>query len=343
METEYKGKISDYKWSENDVFSLDNTIVLKKKKDQDFIILNITDPHFADYDYRSILPFESIPTIKRLVKKVQPDLITVTGDIVCTKSTVGAVKRFTDVMRSFGVPWAPVFGNHDDEGNCDLNYLSEVMMSDPNCVMQKGDPDMGVGNYLISIVEEGTDNLVEEIVMLDSHHSQANEIQQKWFKWVAEGVKKISNTAEVSLFMHIPLPEYDYALKEAWTGPDKNYIIKIKDYWDKKYNARGRAHESVACERDANKNPVQRGFFEIIKNTENTKYIFCGHEHMNNFTVDYQGVRLTYTMKLGFGSGFQWGYNGGTVITVGSGGITNIKHKIKLLGGLADIVNLDTK
>ena len=63
-ETEYKGKISSSKWDSSMEYSIDDTIVLKKEKGKDFVILNITDTHFADYDYRAFTAFDVEAKIK---------------------------------------------------------------------------------------------------------------------------------------------------------------------------------------------------------------------------------------------------------------------------------------
>lgn len=331
----HSGTVSDYVWSENEEYKIENTIVLQKKEGKDFKILNLSDIHFSDYGYRAFLSVFNVNKMKRLVANAKPDLITVTGDIVCgDNSDYYSIQRITDLMESFGVPWAPVFGNHDDESNCDLNFLAEVMMQSPHCLMQKGDPEMGVGNYIINIAEG--DKIVESIIMMDSHHNQPNEKQHKWYKWAYEGINRITgNSAEISLFMHIPIPEYKYAYDEAWNTAKKK--------WNDGYKAYGSQHESVACERDGDGNPVQRGFFDLVKASGTTKYIFCGHDHMNDYSIEYEGVRLTYTMKLGQASGFQIGFDGGTVITVGSDGINRIVHKTMSYGPLINIVDIKTK
>ncbi len=334
--TQYIGEASDEKYN-GEEFTLDEATVLKKEKGEDFVILNLSDTHFSDYDERAFFAFEGTATIRRLVSAVKPDLITVTGDIVCGDSTNYSIKRFTDLMESFGIPWAPVFGNHDAETNCDANYLADIMLTSPHCVMKKGDPEMGVGNYVVAIAEEnddGTQNIVEALVMMDSHNSQPNEKQKEWYSNVADGISKLSDgKAEVSLFMHIPLPEYQYAYDLAWDSETKA--------WRDEYNAYGAKYEEICCEK-ADGVPVQRGFFEAVKNSGNTKYIFCGHEHMNNFSIDYEGIRLTYTMKLGYGSGFQYGFNGGTIITVGDDGIREIVHRTYTYLIPIDIVKIDT-
>ncbi len=325
----FTGLPSEEHWQGGD-FSTEDMILLPKEAGEDFVVLNITDTHFADQDGRAWLAFEAELTIKRLVADVKPDLITVTGDLVCSDHTEYSIRRLTDLFESFGIPWAPVFGNHDDEGNCDLNYLADIMLKAPNCILRKGDSEMGVGNYIIGVMEN--DRLVEAFIMMDSHTTQPNEKQQQWYSWAAEGISRLSGgNAEVSLFMHIPLPEYQYAYDLAWDEETGT--------WKDEYSARGELHEPVCCEKEDG-SPVQRGFFECIKQSGNTRYVFCGHEHLNNFSILYDGVRLTYTLKVGGGSGARFGFNGGTVITVGNDGIQKVTHKTYSYGIPWNIVNI---
>ncbi len=332
LNTDYVGKVSSEAWDESSPFSLDNCVTLTKKDGEDFVILNITDTHFSDYDYRAFLAFDTTLSIKRLVNEVKPDLITISGDIVCADSTVYSIKRITDLFDSFGIPWAPVFGNHDGEGNADLNYLADVMMSSEYCIMKKGDPEMGVGNYIINIAEESSGKTVETIFMMYTHGSHLNEKQIKWFESCASSINSLTNnSAEISVIFHIPNVQYQYAFDEAWDAQAKK--------WRKEYNAGGECNEKICCERDENGSPKENGFFAAAKRV-GAKFVFCGHEHMNNFSVEYDGIRLTYTLKVGYASGFQFGFNGGTVINIGKSGIDRITHKTLTYGFTRDIVDI---
>lgn len=329
INTKYVGKVSEYNWSEKDEFDINDTVIVKKEKNKDFVILSISDIHFADFDIvRNFQTCLAVRTIKNLVKNVKPDLIFVLGDNVCTESTVLSVQRFTDLMDSFNIPWAPIFGNHDDEGNCDLNYLADVMMTSPNCLLQKGDPEMGVGNYIINIAEE-TDgdklNIVESFIMMYTRRSSVNEKQISWYKWVTDSINAYTNFgSEISLVEHIPIPEFDYAIQNSKVCEKTGKIL-----YDE--NAYGQYHETVACERDISGNPIQRGFFDVIKESKTTKYVFVGHDHLNDYSVLYNGVRLTYNTKVGFSSGANFGQDGGTVITLNENGIKTITQKSHML------------
>ena len=326
----YAGEESGVTFDPSGEFDPDSVFTVEKQEGRDFVILNITDTHFSDYDYRTFYAFDAERHIKKLVKQYSPDLITVTGDIVCGESAKSAIERVTALFDSFGIPWAPVYGNHDDETNCDLNYLSDVMMSSEYCLFDKNDPAMGNGNYIINVTENGS--VVETIFMMDSHHTQLNTTQVSWYQWAVDGLESAGKLGELSVFFHIPLPEYQYAFDAAWDADNKQ--------WRDGFDAAGECNEKICCERDSEGKPVQRGVFDALKNA-GTDYIFCGHEHMNDFSIMYEGVRLTYCLKVDKGSGYQPGFDGGTLITIGDNGIKNITHRT-LAGVDRDLVDINT-
>lgn len=330
---EYIGIESDQQWSRENKYKIEDTVVLKKEKNKDFVILNITDTHFSDYDYRALTAFDVESKLKTLVASVKPDLITLSGDIVCSdESTYYSIRRITDLFESFGIPWAPFFGNHDAEGNCDKNYLADIMMSAPNCVMQKGDPDMGVGNYIINIAEENEDgslNITESLIIMDCRPADIKK-QTDWFVWASEGINELTaDSAEITVMFHIPLPEYQYAYDAAWDS-DNNC-------WKEEYNAFGECHESICYDIGPDGIPARDDFFSKMKELGTAKYVFCGHEHLNNFSIEYEGIRLTYCLKIGMGSGFRFNFSGGTEIRIGSEGINRIMHKSVAFGPVITI------
>ena len=76
----------------------------------------------------------------------------------------------------------------------------------------------------------------------------------------------------------------------------------------------GKNGEDVCC------SPVNNGFFALCRALGSTKNIISGHDHVNNASILYEGIRLTYGMKTG--AGFYWDQdmNGGTKFTVSSDG-----------------------
>ena len=104
---------------ENDVVCSDKDYIVCIEKDpkRDFVMLNLTDIQLRLPEIRFDADCVAIAekTVRKLVKKVRPDLITVTGDQgFGDKTEILTVGRMID---RFGIPWAPVFGNADNRSD----------------------------------------------------------------------------------------------------------------------------------------------------------------------------------------------------------------------------------
>ena len=320
LNTEFKGTASDYVWSETDEYRLEDHVVIQKDPNKDFVIMNVTDIHMSDFTQDAVTNNRNLENIRRKAKELQPDLITLSGDLFWTQMTDGSVyhsvHRLTEFMDSLGIPWAPVFGNHDDEGNCDKNYLAEVMMEGKYCVMQKGDASMGVGNYIVNVCEG--DKIVHSVILFDSHNGNLWDNQLGWYRWAIEGVKTLGGDVKSSVVLHVPFAQYVYAYEEAWNG----------EGWKDGYAAFGRKGEDTCCETDDDDKPIDNGFFALIKELDSTTNVLCGHDHANSYSILYDGVRLTYSLRLGYGAGsFEFDLQGVTTITIGSDGNGTAKHQ----------------
>jgi len=107
---------------------------------------------------------------------------------------------------------------------------------------------------------------------------------------------------------HIPLVEYDDDW-DCWveSGYDESIGSGVKN-------------ESVCCD-DTN-----NGFFDLIKLLGSTKNVICGHEHLNTYSIIYQGVKLTYAIKSSEASYFNIHIQGGTILSISSSGVEIEKY-----------------
>ncbi|MBR6635023.1 MAG: hypothetical protein IKL41_05300, partial [Clostridia bacterium] len=112
--------------------------------------------------------------------------------------------------------------------------------------------------------------------------------------------------------------------------------------WNDCFAAYGECNEKICCHRDSEGKPIDNGLFAAMKQVGNTDFVFCGHEHMNNFSILHDGIRLTYTMKIGIASGWQPGFDGGKVDTESDEGITSIVHKTSSLLSFKDLEIINT-
>ena len=284
-------------WSETQEFSLDYTVQLEKDSTKDFVVLNLADVQIIDFDLFNGKYDKTIALITKLIADKQPDLITLTGDNVAGGKNILVIQHFIKFIDSFDIPWAPVMGNHDNDGLGDYNWVADMMINTENCVMKKGLSDMGCGNYVITIMEN--DTIVQALIMMDSHDSEVLNNQQDWYSWVVNGLDEVAGySVDSTVMLHIPLFEYS----EAW------------DYWvasdyDENIGS-GERNETVCCSDTSN------GFFALIKALGSTKNIVCGHDHINDYSILYEGVRLTYAVKSGYTSYYNEDILGGTVLHI---------------------------
>lgn len=129
------------------------------------------------------------------------------------------------------------------------------------------------------------------------------ENQIHWYEYMVKGLAESTGApVESSLFIHIPLPEYNMAAK---------IYEPINDGFTKDENGNFGMLREPICSPYYNS-----GMFEKIIELNSTKNVICGHEHKNNFSVLYRGVRLTYATKTG--DGHDWVEDGsvcgGTVL-----------------------------
>jgi len=317
--TKYEGAVSDYTWSEDIPYHLEDHAVIQKDPNKDFVVMNVADIHLADYSQDAVTNIRNLDNIRRMAEELKPDLIVLSGDNVWGMmkegSTFYSIHRLTEFMDSLGIPWAPIFGNHDAEGNCDANYLAEVMMESDLCLMQKGDASMGVGNYIVNVCEG--ERIVHSIILFDSHNGNLWDNQVEWYKWAISGVTSLSDEKVTSsVFMHVPFAQYVYAYEEAWDGSG----------WKEGYDAFGFKREEFTGETDDNDEPVDNGFFAAIQELGSTTNAICGHDHANCYSILYEGVRLTYSLRLGYGAYFEFDQQGVTTLTIASDGTGTVEH-----------------
>ena len=98
--------------------------------------------------------------ITKLVNDKKPDLITLSGDNAWGYISYLEVIEFID---SLGIPWAPVFGNHDNESLKGVDWQCRQLEAAEYCLFKQGDLT-GNGNYSVGIVQGGkTTDIVSAI------------------------------------------------------------------------------------------------------------------------------------------------------------------------------------
>lgn len=298
--------------------------VLQKKVDQNFVILNLSDPQMNGFEWEDGHPYAPILryTIDKLVKDNNPDLITVTGDMAYP-GDYDSYETFAALLDSYGIPWTVVWGNHDHQSGIEpVLKAAELFKKHPLCLFEDGDPAYGNGNHFITI-HEG-DSPVTVLFMIDSHNSVEMVVEngeKKWvydklwpnhLEWIGANAEafKAQGYKDAMMMLHIPLYCYRAAAEKAFPG-GRGGDSEIY----------GQQHELIAS------HPVDDGALEVIKKSDLITHVLAGHDHCNNFMVDYEGVKLMFACKTGPGCYWQSAMNGGTIISIDSNGISDVHHQ----------------
>jgi len=171
-----------------------------------------------------------------------------------------------------------------------------------------------------------------------SNYGCLTATQLQWYEWAVESAESIDSETKTKLFVHIPIFGYATAMNKALAGspdlfedPDSFYSFchKIpyldslkKETWNLGFeNSFGVLHDSeIGCS-------IYDDFvLKKILNLKSTDMVLCGHDHTNNFVLNYNGVKLVYSVKTGETSYYRSGFTGGTKITIDKDKKTTVSH-----------------
>jgi len=288
-----------------------------------FKILNFTDLHLHD----SGAPPELVLTImERYIKAHAPDLVTITGDICLKKGEIKYIHLLNDMFTNLKQYYAITLGNHDGErGDLDRKDITKLYASFPYCITEMGpDTIYGYGNQFVLIKD--LDGAIQNcLVFMDSGDYIRNSYKQynlknignydaikpDQIKWYVDNINiiKAKNNGVIppsALFIHMALPEYkiayDLATKTQQQIKKKcSLFCRKKTVIEKSENTDNlNAVLLAGCRQENECSPqINTGLFEsLVKH--NTSLVICGHDHINDYIVEYQGVALAFSLSLAY-------------------------------------------
>lgn len=315
--------------------------------DDDFRVMQLTDVHIGGGFMSIKKDSMALNAVASMIAEEKPDLVVVSGDIAYpvpfqagTFNNKNAAKLFAELMEELGVYWCPAFGNHDTES---YSYYSRADMGDfyesadyPHCLFQKGPDDIyGCGNYVVN-VKNTAGKIVQSIFVIDSNDYIGNGlissivwnydfIHEDQINWYKEQIAALTEenggeTPKSLAFFHIPLIEY----LDAWTEYTDNGnqdTENVKYYFGKVGETGSLIYSSK----------TNSGMFETARELGSTQGFFCGHDHLNNFSLEYKGIRLTYGYSvdyLAYAGIMKYGSQRGcTMITISQDGSFATSHE----------------
>ncbi len=251
---------------------------------------------------------KSVECIEAVLAVEQPDFVIFTGDQVYSDSVIEGFKAVLRPILQRKIPFAFVFGNHDTQFELDHAQIYDFLQPLPYSVMPQRSPGIESPDYTIEVLSSTSDSVASVFYCLDSHtktpikgigrYAWIKPEQVMWYKdlsWAYQ-VKNDGKIIPSLMFFHIPIPEY----ATAWA-----------DNENMGYGKRG---EKVSCP------ALNSGMFTAVKERGDVMGIFCGHDHDNDFVVDFYDVLLGYGRYSGGNTVYNHiGENGARVIHLKEG------------------------
>lgn len=294
-----------------DLLNLKHT--LRFDKNGKFKILMMSDLH-GGVGMSSQLP----AAVEAIVAATSPDLVLLNGDtagpgrihVENEAQLRGLLDAVTAPMEKRKIPWAHVFGNHDNNFGFSNEGQQAVYETYPYCISKSGDKDIhGTGNYVLPVLANKGDKILFNIFGMDSHESMSEFSrdyglpedtqyvlpqhfcfgrnydtlhfdQIRWYFNTSEELERLNGAKIPALmYMHIPVPELCLVLNNRSLC-----------------NYDGNSREEVGC------GELNSGVFSACLQRGDVKAMFFGHDHVCDFTGAYCGIMLGYDGGMDYDS-----------------------------------------
>ena len=236
--------------------------------------------------------------MKAAIRKSEPDLIVITGDVFSNGCGEKDVKILCDFMERVGIPWAVTLGNHDDETPYSMEELSEILENSKGSLFKRGDLSDRYGNYYYYL--HFPDGKTQQLIFMDTRIAGFSEESVDFYENTVLDSARFDgeSTTKNLLFYHTPLPEL---------------LDAVNTYKIDSSIGSGKLGEPPCIQ------GTSVNFFDKVLELNRTQAMIYGHDHYNNAIINYQGVDFCYGTKTGTASGHNFKL-GGNLITLSSNG-----------------------
>ena len=267
---------------------------------------------FADSQDDDELEETTLQLMKEALATYEPDLVIYMGDnsVAPGEKQADAIAAIVAPVVEAGVPFTVVFGNHDQEQGVPNEYLLNEYQKYAGCLAVDVDPDLyGCGNHNLTILSSDGAKVAFNLWMIDSGttteeaggYDYVREDQINWYKETAAALAAANGGELVPAmsFQHIIVPEvYDalgmmkipFGIGE-WTFDGQAYlpIPNFASFTGYLFEPPCPSH-------------INGGQMAAWLETGDVMATFYGHDHINDFTTNYEGIDITTVPTVGCNS-----------------------------------------
>lgn len=283
----------------NGIYTMTNTT------NSSFNVLQLTDLHIGGTQDYYDADIKAINAVYNLVNRTHPDFIVLTGDIVFgmpyksdadSKSSLEIVLKLMDQI---GIPWTWTFGNHDHNffDRYSSDEIKTMISASKTLYMYPDNPNIkGYSNGTFRLCNKDG-SLNTALIMLDSNESlyksssdtepyDYSYIHQNQVEWYQEQIQALEaqegKSIKSMVFFHIPLQEYN----TAWDLYEQNDSSVTYLFGAKRETIDASSYDS--------------NIFKKAVELGSTEAMFCGHDHVNDFGIKYQGIDLVFGKSIDY-------------------------------------------
>lgn len=252
---------------------------LKFNANHKFKIVQFTDIHWK---YGNPASDEAGERMAEVLDAEKPDLVVFTGDLIFAKPAREGLDKALEATVARGIPFAVTWGNHDDEQDLSRKELSEHIATKAGNLTSTVDGISGVTNYTLSVKSTDGKRDAAVLYIFDSNsYSPIKKVkgydwikhdQVEWYRQTSKAFTAANNGKPLPAlaFFHIPLPEFHEAAQN-----ESAYFVGTR--------------KEKACAPEIN-----TGLAAAMLEAGDVMGVFVGHDHVNDYVVDWRGILLGY-------------------------------------------------
>lgn len=297
---------------------------LKFNSEGKFVILQVSDAQDMHIPRRGMFKM-----LNKFYDKINPDLIVLTGDNILgnhindapignrqnVKTKEGTLKRMKkalgyllDPIEERKIPFAFVYGNHDDRNCITKKEQAEIYGSYDYCVPYNlTDDSVDCDTYNVPIFSSDSERIAYNIWMIDSAGADDNGdngfeyVKPEAIEWYEAQSKSLADETGAPvmslMFQHIPVPQ----TKELFIECDEGDKLAVKARDGKFYKLDPEKAAGFAFEY-AETTSEDYGQLDAIRRCGDVCALVFGHDHLNCFTAELDGVNIVQTPGASFRS-----------------------------------------
>lgn len=252
---------------------------LKFNANHKFKIVQFTDIHWK---YGNPASDEAGERMAEVLDAEKPDLVVFTGDLIFAKPAREGLDKALEATISRGIPFAVTWGNHDDEQDLSRKELSAHVATKAGNLTSTVEGISGVTNYTLSVKSTDGKRDAAVLYIFDSNsYSPIKKVkgydwikhdQVEWYRQTSKAFTAANNGKPLPAlaFFHIPLPEFHEAAQN-----ESAYFVGTR--------------KEKACAPEIN-----TGLAAAMLEAGDVMGVFVGHDHVNDYVVDWRGILLGY-------------------------------------------------